>query len=639
MTSRNKPIEFLKRYWAELLTILLISISSIHRVTVDLKPCATGDGVEYVLMTEALYNHFSPDIRAGDCESFKQAYIIKNPWDTNDLALQFDLIYDFIKQSPKKYLDEKDGFFVDTRQNVYSYHFFFYSLLNVPARLIATVFSLNPLGAFQITNALLIIFSCLFFFRTSQLDKRLIAAFCFVFYFSATYWYIGWTHPEIFTICFASMGLWLFLHKKQYPGILLIALAALQNQPLAILVATLCVTALFKKGFSVKNILFIGFSSIWILIPALFYYLHFKITNLVTYKGFLDLQAVTWQRVSGFFFDLNQGMILAIPLVLFIYFYLIVKKIARFKRDENKWDLLLFFAIICMILVACTMIHWNHGQAVVNRYVTYLGALLIVHFFFLVVEYSNKKVMYSILLSAVLSQIASTLYFEKYNNYGKSDQPKEISNWVLENYPAYYNPDPQIFFYRYIGGIVNYERHSPAYYMKKDGSITKYLVYRYHTYNLIKFGYTKRQIDSIEPHINFINDWGYIDVGKKFRSSFSNRQLADADIVNRIRLQMARIKNSPVWYEMIRQKAKDQGIGEEDALRNDAIFVLRLKLPEDNNWTEEQRVEETIREIRRSPEWLKQIAGKAEAQRIPLDSALRNDAIYMVQQKNSGDIK
>ena len=77
-----------------------------------------------------------------------------------------------------------------------------------------------------------------------------------------------------------------------------------------------------------------------------------------------------------------------------------------------------------MTLVACTMTHWNHGQAVVNRYVTYLGAILIVHFFFLWLEHKNKKGWQVGLLFCVLSQMATTLYFEKYNNYGKSDEPK-----------------------------------------------------------------------------------------------------------------------------------------------------------------------------------------------------------------------
>ena len=428
------------------------------------------------------------------------------------------------------------------------------------------------------------------------------------------------------------MGLWYFYHEKLYTGIVLITLAALQNQPLAILVATLCIVALFKKGFSLKTVFILGLCSVWVLLPSLFYYVHFNITNLVTYKGYLNIHAVTSQRVFGFFFDLNQGMVLAMPLIIFIYIFLILKKTIRFKKAENRWGLILLPVIIAMTLVGCTMITWNHGQAVVNRYVTYIGAVLIVHFFFLLVEQKNKKRLFVILFIAVLSQIVSTLYFEKYNDYGKSDKPKDISNWVLENYPEYYNPDPLIFFSRYMGGIPHYETYTPAYYMKESGEITKYLIYKNLIYNLIKFGYTKKQIDSIEPHIKFFGDWGYIDVDEKFKSKFSNKQLIEVDVVNRIQLQMVRIKSCAPWYEMIKKKAKNQGISDEDALRNDAAYVLSLTIPEANK-TDAQKIRDKIREIKGYPDWVKLIDEKAKEQKISLDSAILNDATYMVQQE------
>ncbi|MBA3704924.1 MAG: hypothetical protein H0W84_03195, partial [Bacteroidetes bacterium] len=443
---------YLKNNWLKTIILVFISLSALIRVSTKLKPDAPGDALEYVMMTEALRNHLSVDIDTADFASFKKSYIKKNSWESNDRYYGFDRVCEFAK-GPRVFLDDKDGFFVAKNGKIYTYHFFFYSLLNVPARIIADIFSLNPLGIFQFVNALLIIISCFIFYRTSKFNQFITGSFCLLFYYSTNYWYIGWPHPEIFTICFTTLGLWFFFNDKYYAGIGLITLAALQNQPLVILLAALCLITLYKKGINLKNIIKIAAIVVWILIPSLFFYYHFSITNLVQYKGFLDTSGINSRRFLGFFFDLNQGMILAFPLILLIYLLLVVLKTIKLKSTENKWDLFLVPVIIIMTCIACTMTNWNHGQAVVNRYVTYISAVMLIHFFFLLVQTSGKAIINSFLVLALISQLFTIYYFQTFNSSDRSDVAKPIANWVLDNYPEFYNPDPSIFISRYMGTV------------------------------------------------------------------------------------------------------------------------------------------------------------------------------------------
>ena len=612
--------------------LILVVILSIVRVTKEEKAYPTGDAVEYTLMTEAFYNHLSPEVKGSDYDSFKQTYTKTNEWEENGKALYYDAVGAFLKQKNLKTLDYNYAFFVDKEDRKYSAHFWFYSLLNLPARWICAVFPFNPILVFHITNCLLIIFSCVIFLKTSKYKPLETATLCVLFFYSTNYWYFCWPHPEVFTVCFTSVGLWLFFHEKKYTGILLVSIAALQNQPLAILPVVLSLIVLFNNGLNLKNISKLFFYSVWIFLPVVFYFYHYGTTNLIGYQGALSTSHITWTRIFGFFFDINQGMILALPFVLPVYLFLYVRKVFKIKTAETRWDLILFPAILIIVCGASTIDNWNHGQATVNRYVTYVGAIVLLHFVYLVFKLENKRIKYILLNGAVLTQIATVYYHQKLNKYDWStNEPKPLSNWVLSNFPTFYNPDPTIFNSRYAGGLEMSFDESPSYFMKENGEITKFLTHRKHLDNLEKFGFSKTQIDSISPFLKYINDWAYINPGK-LKLSFSNVEMKKMDDEKRITKQIETIRSTPAWFESIKTKAKQKGMDEERALREDAAFVLHISLPEATK-TKEQKIAETIEQIKQNQDWLKAIQEKAEKQRISIDSALYNDALWTVEQE------
>ena len=431
------------------------------------------------------------------------------------------------------------------------------------------------------------------------------------------------------------MGLWLFFHEKRYTGILLLAIASMQNQPLAVLPVMLSIVVLFEKGFNIKNALKLFFSSCLILAPPLFYYYHYGTTNLIGYQGALSTSHITWTRVFGFFFDINQGMILALPLVLLAYFVLYFKKILKLRYEETKWDMLILPALIIIICGASTIDNWNHGQAVVNRYVTYVGGIVLIHFYFLFMEVRNTKLKKGFIALVVISQIATVVYHQKGEKFDWStNTPKPLSNWVLSHVPQLYHPDPIIFNSRYAGGIeMDIAAESPSYFMKESGEITKFLTHRKHMANLQKFGLSQHQIDSLTPHLNFINDWAYIDVDDELESKLATTKLKQIDTERKIEKQIKTIIAIPDWYESIKKKAVEKGITEEAALREDAAFVLKIELPAREK-TMREKITEKVKEINANPEWLKSVTEKATKIGITLDSALRDDARWIVEEES-----
>jgi hypothetical protein len=619
--------------------LILIVILGIIRLIKEDQPYASGDGIEYTLMTEAFFNHFSFDVRPGDCESFKQAFIKNRKWEENYKGTHYDEVQKFIERKDLKNLDSKYAFYNDREGKKFSVHFWTYPLLNLPVRWLCHLFPFNPIQVLYFTNFLLIIISCFIFLRTSKFGQVETGTFCFLFFFSTNYWYFCWPHPEVFTVCFTTLGLWMFIHDKKYTGILLTAIAATQNQPLAMLTVTLSVIVLFEKGFNIKNLVKLFFSSVLILMPPVFYYYHFGTMNLIGYQGALKTDYITWTRVFGFFFDINQGMILALPLILLIYLFLYFRKLIKIKNAKSRWDLWLFPCVILVICSASTIDNWNHGQAVVNRYVTYVSAIVLLHFFYMLTELENKNWKRFILFVSILTQTGTVFYHQALNQYDWSSfTPKPISKWVLSNFPALYNPDPVIFNSRYGHNGISEPAGSPTYFMKENGEITKFLLHRNYLKNLQNFGYSSQQIDSLIPLLKFDHDWAYVTVTKELTSVLSREELKRIDNEKWIAHQIRIIKGVPSWYEDIKIKAQERGVSEYKMLRENAAYVLHidmkdLDITDETEKAMEESIAKNIERIKATPSWLKSIEEKAKAQNIPLDSAIYIDAKWLVEQE------
>jgi len=563
------------------IVIFLISLLCLGRAFNKIQPYPCGDGVEYVITTEAIFNHFSPEIKPSDFSSFQNTIQKKTKW-VKQFGYKSDVfeklkgtIQDNLKSNTKNIYG---GLFPDKNGHHYSYHFFFYSLVNVPGRFISNLVHGNPLRTFQVTNAFLIIITICFLMFFTPFNIWFTIFTSIIFCFSSTYWYLGWPHPEILTTCLVTLGAFFFFQKKQFTGIFFMAFASLQNQPLVLMLAFMGLYILYTQGIKQKVLIKLGIAAIIACWPTLFYYLHFHSMNLIKDAGFLKTEVITSLRVFGFYFDLNQGLILAAPLILPLYIILIIKKSILTFRKKISFDpgIVLPLFLIAMSCIASSMTNWNHGQSVINRYATYFSGIIIIHTLFLLIEEKNNILKHVLFHYILISQVVTVLYHEKFDylDYLSNDH-KPIAKYVLDYYPSLYNPDPQIFRVRTLGPFSGEIKESPVIYTNNEDKITKILVYKNEIDSLQNFGFTKKEIQDLKNKITFYNGWGYMNQGEY---NLNRNPTYFSEIKHRRKLIILKstidlIKSEPKWLENEKKKSSETNIPLDKMIELDAEYV------------------------------------------------------------------
>lgn len=554
--------------YIKIVVFVFFSIVLYQRI-VTKAPYPTGDGPEYLLMTEALYNHGTPDVRLEDVISFKAESEKIKKWED---VHKYEFFNEMISFFSGEY--QGHGFFYAGNKKRYSFHFFFYSLANVPVRALVGLSHGDPMITYQITNGLLILGTCflLLFYNKGPFKGTVYLAI--VFFFSSIFWYSNWVHTEPMTTCLVAIAMFLFFNKRYYIAMILMALATLQNQPLVLLYGLLSLIISIEMKFKIRVLSTLFFIGLICLLPPLFYFYHYGTFSMIKAAGHLDASEATFTRIWGFFFDLDQGAILAIPLLLIAYILLILKgwiNIAR-RKTTIEFHYLIPLALFAIIFTVASMKNWNHGQAIVSRYVTWITAVMIIHTMYILSQRNDYAKTYWIVGIIAISQILSILYFERNNQYDWSGHHhKAHTAYILNRWPGIYNPDPRIFISRTTNDVGELPTLSPVIYWDDSLRFKKMIVHKEKLDVLSRFGIVQTQIDSIKQHGNFIINWIYFNEGEM---------------------------NLDVRYEMF----------EVDRKRK-----------------------EIRRTIFRTPEWRKNIEEKAQKFKIPVDSMVELDIEYILK--------
>ena len=569
--------------WVVKSVVVLLFTLGLLRYYSNTEPYATGDGIEYILTTEAWYNHGTPTILPADFNSFKADFIAHQSWESNYKAAAFDEVERFLKEGQLKekapIRKEFGGFYRNNNGGVYGYHFVFYSLLNVPARFMTDLLNLHPIQAFKYTNlACWILLLILFLFLRKQLvfDEALLFLAGF---FSAAFYYNTWTHPELTTVILL-MASFIFLNQERFHlAILTCALATLQNQPLVFLLLWMYVYVWNKQQYAIKPLLPFGLYGLIVFIPSLYFYRLFGTTSLIKDAGFLAAENISLTRISGFYVDLNQGMILSIGLFLLLYMVLLVQRLVIIikTRKAELWDLMPL-VLVSMTLLVSAMNNWNHGMAIVNRYAVWMGVPLLFHVFYLMRDFSIRLSI-PLVVSALISQGILLSVHLPFNQFDWSNlQHMPIAKWVLDHHPSWYNPDPQIFISRTNRVFDFTVNSSPVLYFNHKNELAKVAVHVENIDTLSVFGYKMNALRSYPMVKSGQETWIYINDMEQgsTKSSAELLQIIQNSEEERIIREM---RANPQWIKELTLKSERNHMDLEEQLRLDARFIFNENHP------------------------------------------------------------
>lgn len=430
------------------LIIILISLTIFYFFQPKVQ--LAGDIVEYYGITESLKNHLSFNLTKEDQKNLEK---VLHP----------------------EYFSDPGYYILGTNENRYPVHFVFYSVLATPIRIIFETINLNPLLSLTFLNILIIFstLSYLIFSNKNEVKDKNPHVLVILFFISPLIFFIPWPGPDIFYTMLLLLSIFYFINNKTLLSAIFATLASWHSQPLAIFsviftfyyflthkdIVNIYIFKKFTPKF-LRPFLICVSIAIFLIIPYIFNFYAFRVLTPWTLfdnwwnqiYGF-GIQNISIQRLYEQFFDLNVGIFWYAPILFVIGFYQLIKKVFI----DPKYLVLLNTIFIASIFYQ-TNPAWHFGTAGYgpSRHIIFLVPILIILCYEFLQNFSNKekvKILGLVIFSQIFLLSLNGFFLPNFENTLKHNQ---LSRFVLNNYPHYYNPSPEIFIDRTISNDFNY---------------------------------------------------------------------------------------------------------------------------------------------------------------------------------------
>lgn len=419
--------------WA-LPAILLAALAALLALT---KPTLGGDVLEYTATTIATANHGKPDIRLADIDrTVALAPHLKEPFDL--------LRHDIESGKPEVF----PAFVRGHHGRIYPIHFVGYPMLAAIPFKVLDAFGLPPFKAFQVVNGVAVLILGLALRRFfGSTPKALFGVALFLGCGGALY--INLSSPECVSAASLLAGLLFFLSGAPVAGGLLGGLAATQNPTIVVFLGfapliKLCLGWRRDAGLAANLRTCIGRADIAGLLaglavfalPLLFNQYHYGVPNFIA-KRFSDPGLVGIPRLVSFYFDLNQGMILAIPGIAFALAVWGWRTGSPGRNGVVLAACLLFS--LALALPTLAVLNWNSGANGIMRYALWAAMPILLAFLLRLRERARWPA--ALLAGLALVQAGAMVHASRYDYVHFSP----LANNVLAHAPRWYHPEPEIF--------------------------------------------------------------------------------------------------------------------------------------------------------------------------------------------------
>ncbi len=406
-----------------------------------------GDAYEYLFMTQAIQDHLTPNLTDGDIARVKGALVVSG-----------------VGMPDNAY----SGFYPSNSGGMFSYHFWLYSLVNVPVKMVAEIFTRDSLRIFQFTNILLFLFALWSFYAWADLEKpRKIVAVC-VLALNPILWYLSWWSPEAFTYSLVLVSITAFTRRQYAPAALIAAVASTQNPPLLFLGAFYGVMELgrYWPGVRLSSFLKLIPAGLIVALPFVFYLVNYNAPSLIMKVGAANINNMSAQRMIDLLLDLNSGILPYLPEMM-IFFFLAV----GYNLVHRKWNMLVWVVIVFFLMLFSTQTSvWNSDTAGMQRYAIWMIPIMV---FIIFSTFALHQWMKWVWVVGATFQVFIIGWYGGLNQIPFWLNLSPIAEFTLDHYPSLYSPEPAIFVDRVLGQAVSYPQNTFAMYTTQAGVVTK----------------------------------------------------------------------------------------------------------------------------------------------------------------------
>lgn len=374
-----------------------------------------GDGLEYFSMIIAFCNHFSPELTANDISQTMYLSGVAN----------WNLV----------------GFFADFAGNLYSYHFFLYSLLGVLVYIPMNIFGFDIKYIFLALNYIIMFFSICYINYCSELPIRKKYLVIFMFVVNPAILYLRWSHPEIMIYSFFYLSVLSLYEGKLSRATLWAALASLQAAILAVVAfgCFLCVCRKYDIKGHFSQYVLSGISCIIALVPYLFYYLHYGVFSLLSKCGAANIYNISFSKIYSIFFDLNFGLIVYVPILIFVLVYKIYRK--------DQWSICMGIMALILVIASSVQSNWNPGVEYIHRYAIWIMPAIV--FPLLSLTFNKKSIL--VILLYLCTTVPVIGYCTVVRDGCNHIKIQPLAKYAILVAPNFYNPYKEILVDRAIG--------------------------------------------------------------------------------------------------------------------------------------------------------------------------------------------
>lgn len=191
------------------------------------------------------------------------------------------------------------------------------------------------------------------------------------------------------------------------------------------------------------------------LAPYIWSLVKFDVLNPIVATGYIDYSLISVERLGSYIFDLNQGLIVGLPLLFWAVPVAIVARAFEVAKTSNGWlrhEDVLLIGFVLVVLPTLAQINWNSGHSVFLRYAAWAGMLPLVwagvSLGSIGSTWKMLGVIPALVIQAVMVLSIGGVNLQRFPNY-VAFMPWVPTLW--QRFVHFYDPLPEIYYERLVG--------------------------------------------------------------------------------------------------------------------------------------------------------------------------------------------